>query len=430
MSSKLNTNILRRHFPHAGEGLNPRVETDTECLIIRRVLINGKPYDIRVWKYDAEDQLLKFNEDTFILKKTINAVQGIVKEMYETCAPSVPTDIKLFYSDVKKGEKQCFQQNLSISDPDKSCTDLLTNRKGEPEVHPIVDYLERIHNEFFHKIGSSDSSNVADMAIRLKVVPHEDASPKKGGESTPVPVEKKGAVVKSETVDLSTPSKQGPSVTTEKENLEKKQAEALSTGLADAAAKAPDEGFLKGISYQQLVEFARKPNSADPILEKAYQVYQEVLENPSSEGEDQERMRKWLEHHYLSVYNAFKKLKADWEQLDGKEKTKFRDFEEWRKHYAAIMLLGFVPAAGKSIDLLAQLLIKSVPPSEIGKPEKVTPSRSLTQTALAKTGTVFKGVGSALYTTGSAIAHPRATISTASSFLKNTTQSVRSRLGL
>lgn len=60
----------------------PEVETDGECLILRRVLIGSQPHDIRVWRYT--DQQQPISPEGAVLIETVRKTERIAQAIFQS----------------------------------------------------------------------------------------------------------------------------------------------------------------------------------------------------------------------------------------------------------------------------------------------------------------------------------------------------------
>lgn len=376
MSSELDLNAIRRHFPAAGEGGNFRIDTDSNCLIIRRVLINGKPYDIRVWRYDADLKLIKVSEQSLFSRQTIYTVQNLARDIFQNYIGSNPEQTKLFYSDLNPKAPKCWQENLAAETEEEKFDALIETREdGSVKKHPIVPLLAEIHNQF-KDMGNSYSFGPDASAVLLSpmLVPEEkELLPFKKEE--PAPALKHEA--ETETLPIP-PTQIGQPVVTNTDAATETQENDLSETFTDALDRAsqtaPRTNPFKEISYLDLSKYSTEKRG-DEKLGHAYQVYTNLLKSGSEEDAELKAMKEWLHHHYLAMYKECEKLKDLWQ---ASEQTK--TFEEWCKYYAASTLLGFIRVEKQSIDRLRDELIESAPipkvaPVVVAKPwyQKLNP---------------------------------------------------------
>lgn len=284
--------------PRALDSL-PQVDTDGECLILRRVLINGRPHDLRVWKYDEEGNSSAFGE---VLKETILKTATLSQEIF---SKHVAVGQRITYAD--KPEEGCFFDDRNI--------DLNS---------PAALLMKEIHRGFFREEKTIWSKNGENPFVSLTHLPKE----------APPVISQPSSIEEIEEPVSPPPSPRVPPAP---------------PPVAPAAA-APEEDFLEGIDYDQLVSYSKKPTE-DPKLEKVYKAYQKLLENPSQREEDEDEL---FQRVLLPAYRHWAHKLADrkdlWEKRPAEEQP-LNTLETWSKEMGARVMLQHI-VVNQSIDSL------------------------------------------------------------------------------
>jgi hypothetical protein len=360
MTLTLPPSAYESHFPGSGRGLHPVIDTDGECLILRRVKIGTEYYDIRIWRFDAKDALIRLSKDSSFLKEVMVDVQTLVMKLFEDNFEDI-TEKRVWYSDKDPRAPVCHveQKSLPKSNPNKfQKLDAVDN----PEV---VQTMASIHSLFFNAVRTvvSADPNPQNLVLRPNVVSkEEEGAPASTSAidpsiriSTGIPdhikVNIPPALIDEETsTDATPPATGAPPVTGAPIPTAKEHVHTLQEALDAASEEYLGPDFLDNVTYQQLESFARN-KTADPTLKKAYEAYKAVLKDPEATGADNDAMRRWLKHHYLAAHTRYQMLKSVWE----KDK-KPNDFDQWCQYYAAKAIAGFIYVESQSIDKLVDFL--------------------------------------------------------------------------
>jgi hypothetical protein len=149
---RLPVDAYKRHFPGSGKGNYPTIETDGDSLIFRRVNIGGEKYDVRIWRWDAAQTLIRLNRDSGFLRETIVEVQELAEKLFEDNFPD-RTDVVVWYDDTSPDAPVCKRdlKSLSQGDPDKYM--------DIPADHPAQETMAKIHHLLFHTVTTAISSD-------------------------------------------------------------------------------------------------------------------------------------------------------------------------------------------------------------------------------------------------------------------------------
>lgn len=361
MVSSLPPALLKKHFPGAGSSTTYPIETDGESLIIKNVLFdNGKRYDVWIKRFDANRRPIFLNEQTKMLKHTIEEVALLAKEMFSKPYFDEPpvNATAILYGNIGP-EEACYQNDLSLPDGDEHKFCSLSDE-------PIAGLAREIHNALFKiKSGVSLDPNESLLISPTRAKKQESPpvpSSEKPAEKPSTP-EKKEELSPSIQKQLPTALKEAkpqptpavktspPTSPTAKQHVEE---------LNQTLQKAPSPEFFKGLTHRSLSDYSlTRDKQQDEKLEPAYQTFLQVLEKPSEKGDEKaEQMKKWLRDLYLSAYQQHTKLKEVFE----KDREGFSDFHNWCTYYAAKAIAGFVLTPKPIEALVAELQKTEIPP--------------------------------------------------------------------
>ncbi len=356
-----------RHFPGSGNGQYPVIETDGECLIFRRaVKINGKNYDVKIWRFDAQKDLIRLNKDSGFLRDTLVEVQKLANGLFKDNFQN-PTDARIWYDDTNPASPVCQKETISLPDSDDS---KYTNM--HPDHQQVIDTMQAIHHLFFHNITTVLTTE-ADTHLFPKEVPKDPIPAVDESEAT-APAKKrkkKKATEIPENIRIHLPPPfvaavpSSGTTSTGTQSVTSEGADHVATlqeELDATSAKYAGANFLTGITHTELADYARLKVGDNPKLPRAYEVYREVLVNPGAAGADQDAMREWLRQHYITAYKRFHNhLKP---VFDADTNKQGKDFDQWCKYYAARAVAGFLLVDKQPIKQLEDLLMTTPIPAE------------------------------------------------------------------
>lgn len=368
---RLPPELFDRQFPGSGKGQYPVIETDGECLIFRRaVKLNGKDYDVKIWRFDAQKDLIRLNKDSGFLRETMVEVQKLANELFKDNFQN-PTDARIWYDDTNPAAPVCQKETISLPDSDDS---KYTNM--HPDHQQVIQTMQAIHHLFFHNITTVLTTE-ADTHIFPKEVP-KDPIPRVDEAESAAPVKTKAKKKKTsdipENIRIHLPPpfvaaapSANPSDTTSTgtQSVTPEGADHVATlqeELDATSARYAGADFLKGITHTELADYARLKTGDNPKLQKAYDVYREVLVNPAASGADNDAMRAWLREHYITAYKRFHNHLQHVFNADTNKQG--RDFDQWCKYYAARAVAGFLLVDKQPIKQLEELLMATPIPAE------------------------------------------------------------------
>jgi hypothetical protein len=338
--------VVASHFPNAGKEATPKIDTDGECLIIRRVLIKGKPYDIRIWREDENNAPIPVNEQSSFSEKTIRDVKAIAQQMFEQCSkfPQEPARFHFKYRQApQKGV--CWVQDLKYPQ----------NKPIIMRQNHIAEGMLRIHHKFFNTQVTAWSS---DPNEKLILVPNKV---QKETVYSPSAKDKKEMPAPTPTQAASPPPQSASSAKKRYEDLD------IPETMKKASQDFGNTGgtFLENVSLTDLRNYANSSNRSNSNLKKVYEIYEQIVVDPNKTGNEYQLMRDWLRHHQKAAYEQYLKLYTIY-QKDSEGRT----FEDWCQYYAAKAVAGFIQV-NKSIDPLVQMLqTPEIDPVKITSPQK------------------------------------------------------------
>lgn len=148
--ARLPASLIRKGFM---DGAQPNfiLETDGESLILRRVPIGGKLYDLRIHRWDANDKLIKVGSDYKILPHVASEIQRTLQVFYESHFRDNPSCNRYFY----KGDPEKFV----ILDKRGNPNDYTDFSGDEDAIHNARDIMAHLYNRFFAESRVSYSPN-------------------------------------------------------------------------------------------------------------------------------------------------------------------------------------------------------------------------------------------------------------------------------
>ncbi len=375
------SSLVNRHFPDSGQGDRLRVDTDGECLIIRNVLLDdSKRYDVRIWRYDANKNVILIKDQEAFLGFTIETVRDLVKDMFSQGRVQSPLGTRVWFSNLDN-QALCQQEDLAL--PQEAAG----KYSDINETDPVASAAAQIHHFLFNTVVTGWTSSQGEpLHIYPNRVPKEDLTlPKKDtveiNLTKPEGKRKRKAKKKKplkipehvKAQDILPPVLNDASTNTNEENSSAGDAPSVVDQADSSPAETPTQnqqfnnvaealdaasqsfqtnGFLKDISYSDLQNYSLWPDSSKTDLKRGYDAFSSVLRSPNdTDTTDRSEMKQWLRHHYLAAHELHKSMKNIFEKDDD-----FENFDEWCKHYAARAVAGFIQVKDVSIENLVNYL--------------------------------------------------------------------------
>lgn len=379
-----------RHFP--GWGNKPRIETDGECLILKNVQLEDGAYDIKIWRRDAQGDIIGVSKDDPFLIDTILQVRQLAQHLFSSDGLADFQHKKVWFSDIG-GTESCKIEDLTkkqdsgSSDVTQECKKLtelakqiketLFNQVGwgasldgsDPTIKPtysppsreieIEDEEEDEDEDYELPIAHSPcrlqpqkESELPEHIEKLLPEPIKEqsvpASPA-AGDDVELEVEEEAEDVDATqglhsqvSADPSRPAGKPQSIPTPQKYVEDLDR------VLDSESELP---ALSGIRYSQLKNYSLHKNP--PEYEKHYQNFINLLKNPKSTDKADQEMLEWLRERFREAYQHYCK---QLEHVFHADREGFNTIEEWAKNRAATAVAGFILVKQTRIQKLVEEL--------------------------------------------------------------------------
>lgn len=297
-------------------------KTDGQCLILPRVVIGGKKYDFRLWKFDPEGKEVSFNEQTPLTLKTIEGLQRYVTNIFSS-APD-PSRICIIYANfpercVLRDLRNWRRPGLALRGP-----------RYQPTIETARKLYRLLNPERRTEWTRDPKANRVIYPTRMpppKPKLDRKSSSQTGAESTAKPADSSAAP------------------------KETKQQLVDELNRAGNDFKS-DKPFLKDVTYAGLSKYSLQENksSTDPLY-RAYEAFKQILKDPLMQRMSKEdlanarQMRDWIAELYILLYKSFM------------QNQKERGSPDEEKYFAASIVVGFITVRGQSIDDLVRYLM-------------------------------------------------------------------------
>lgn len=165
--TSLPASALRDHFPGSFSEKGFSLKTDGDSLILQRVSIGGKLYDLRIYRWDADQQLIKVDGSYKILSHVVSEIQRTLQVYLEHHYRDNPHWNRYFYRD--QPEWFCIRNRKGV---DLDCTDYYK----QEAINEGRDVMSKLHNMFFSESRVSHSSDRVDLVSPTMIA--KDSFPK------------------------------------------------------------------------------------------------------------------------------------------------------------------------------------------------------------------------------------------------------------
>lgn len=326
-------------------------KTDGKSLILKGVLFqNGKRYDIRIWRWDAEGNEINLDQNTQFSGPALAQIQNLAKEVFGHFRD--PALSKIYYRD---NPEMCHVETASkVQEVTSSHSGIVSGVRRIQELlipHARMDWSSDPQSRLVIQPELLTDQEIA--AMEKEEEEQEEGAPPKAPQANPAPTPTPLAP----SAPPQNPPPTAPAPASQPKQLKTKREPDLRALNQASQSYQSQNSFLKDVTYEALRNYASQVSkSPADKLYKPYQAFLQVAKKPDSNDAEAEEMKRWLEHHYWHEFQA---------RLSDKDFQNYflnnggKDFVSFCKRTAADAVVSYIPTQNIDLESIISYLVSA-----------------------------------------------------------------------